>query len=102
MVDNRSEQDKIDNEEIIKVRLVGFGESSVNLRAVIWTASPVDAYILGCDLNKIVKERFDREGIEIPFPYRTIVYKDKMEVQRPIPPQQLATDDEYPEYDGSD
>ncbi|MFC2163173.1 mechanosensitive ion channel family protein, partial [Candidatus Altiarchaeota archaeon] len=28
------------------------------------------------DLNKSIKERFDREGIEIPFPYRTVVYKD--------------------------
>ncbi len=30
-----------------------------------------------CDLNQSVKERFDKEGIEIPFPYRTIVHKDK-------------------------
>jgi small conductance mechanosensitive channel len=26
-------------------------------------------------VNKSVKERFDKEGIEIPFPYRTVVYK---------------------------
>jgi len=47
------------------------------LRANIWTKNPIDAYILGCDLNKIIKKRFDKEGIEIPFPYRTIVYKEK-------------------------
>jgi small-conductance mechanosensitive channel len=32
-----------------------------------------------CDLLKSVKERFDREGIEIPFPYRTIVYKKDLD-----------------------
>jgi small-conductance mechanosensitive channel len=31
---------------------------------------------MGCDLNKRIKERFDEEGIEIPFPYRTIVFKN--------------------------
>lgn len=102
MVDNRTDKEKEDNEEIIKVRLIGFGESSVNLRAVIWTASPIDAYLLGCDMNKSVKERFDGEGIEIPFPYRTIVYKDEMENKRPIPPQLVSEDSDLPEYDGSD
>jgi len=31
---------------------------------------------MGCDLNESIKERFDNEGIEIPFPYRTIVHKE--------------------------
>jgi small-conductance mechanosensitive channel len=82
MIDNRTDEEKADNEEIVKVRVIGFGESSVNLRGVIWTASPKDAYLLGCDMNKSVKERFDREGIEIPFPYRTIVYKQAKQTER--------------------
>lgn len=74
-IDNRT-QEEIDNHlEPVIVRLIGFGDSSVNLRANVWATSPANAYILGCDLNKSVKERFDKEGIEIPFPYRTIVYK---------------------------
>lgn len=75
-LDNRDEEDIANGKEPVTVRLIGFGDSSVNLRAYIWTKNPTDAWILGCDLNKSVKERFDKEGIEIPFPYRTIVYKN--------------------------
>lgn len=76
-LDNRTEEEIAKNEEPVKVRVIGYGESSVNLRAYVWTNSPTDAFILGCDLNKSVKERFDKEGIEIPFPYRTLVFKDE-------------------------
>ena len=75
-LDNRTEEEIAENEEPVKVRVLGFGESSVNLRAYIWANSPTDAFVLGCDLNKSVKERFDNEGIEIPFPYRTLVFKN--------------------------
>ena len=61
----------------VPVRVVGFGDSSVNLKAYVWAADPGKAFRMGCDLNKSIKQRFDKEGIEIPFPYRTIVYKQK-------------------------
>lgn len=73
--DNRSEAAIAENEEPVKVRVLGFGASSVNLRAYVWAKDYGDAFVMGCDLNKNVKERFDKEGVEIPFPYRTIVYK---------------------------
>lgn len=76
-INNRTEEEIDNNKESVKVRVIGFGESSVNLRAYVWTNSPTDAFIVGCDLNKSVKERFDKEGIEIPFPYRTIVFKNE-------------------------
>jgi small conductance mechanosensitive channel len=74
-MDNRTGGDKRDNEPAVQVRVIGFGDSSVNLRAYVWAPDPPSAFKMGCDLNKSIKERFDREGIEIPFPYRTIVYK---------------------------
>ena len=77
-VDNRSEEGIAENEDPVKVRVLGFGASSVDLRAYVWAKDYGDAFVMGCDLNKTIKERFDKEGIEIPFPYRTIVYKDKV------------------------
>lgn len=76
-LDARSEEEKANNSPAVAVRVIGFGDSSVNLRAWVWVANPSAAFRLGTDLNKSVKERFDKEGIEIPFPYRTIVYKTK-------------------------
>ena len=75
-LDNRTQEEMANNEEPVKVRVIGFGDSSVNLRAYIWTENPKKAFVMGCDLNKSVKERFDKEGIEIPFPYRTLVFKN--------------------------
>ncbi len=76
-LDNRSEEDKQLGKPAVVTRVLGFGESSVNLRAQVWAADPISGFSMKCDLFKSIKERFDREGIEIPYPYRTIVYKDK-------------------------
>ncbi len=78
-VDNRTDEQKAANEPQVVVRVMGFGESSVNLRAYAWAGTSFDAFVLRTDLFKLIKQRFDREGIEIPFPYRTIVMKGKKE-----------------------
>ncbi len=79
-LDRRSKEDIEENKPAVVVRLIDFGDSSVNLRGYVWANNPVDGFVMKCDLNKSIKERFDKEGIEIPFPYRTIVYKEKKEV----------------------
>ncbi len=57
------------------VRVIGLGDSAVNLRLFAWTPN-MDAYWKARQhLLEAVKKRFDLEGVEIPFPYRTIVYK---------------------------
>lgn len=74
-LDNRTKTEKKENIPACLVRLMGFGESSINLRAYVWAEDPFKSFDLHTDLNRIIKKRFDAEGIEIPFPYRTIVYK---------------------------
>ncbi|MEL6804288.1 MAG: mechanosensitive ion channel family protein, partial [Bacteroidota bacterium] len=51
------------------------GDSSVNLRAWAWAKDQADAFAMGCDVVESIKKRFDREGVEIPFPHRTLVQK---------------------------
>ena len=74
-IDNRTTKQKKDGTPQIAVRVIGFGESSVNLRGYVWTDDPSIGFQMHSDINIAIKKRFDAEGIEIPFPYRTIVYK---------------------------
>ncbi|GLI13831.1 mechanosensitive ion channel protein MscS [Methanosarcina thermophila MST-A1] len=59
----------------IKVSVVELGEFSVNLRMNVWFRDRSVAYSSGCEILEAIKKRFDKEGIEIPYPHRTIVYK---------------------------
>ncbi|MEX0609816.1 MAG: mechanosensitive ion channel family protein [Balneolaceae bacterium] len=75
-IDNRSEEQVEAGDEVVPVRVILMGESSVNLRAWAWALDPPQAFVMGCDLLESIKKRFDKEGIEIPFPHRTLVYKN--------------------------
>lgn len=74
--DFRTKEEIAAGKELVITRLIGFGDSSVNLRAYVWADDPISGFIMKTELFKSIKARFDAEGIEIPFPYRTIVYKD--------------------------
>lgn len=74
-IDGRTEADKAAGEDEVRARVIGFGDSSVTLRIWAWVKNPDDGFELKWDLYKNIKKRFDAEGIEIPFPYRTIVMK---------------------------
>ena len=75
LIDNRSKTEKKNDVPQVVVRVVDLGDSAVNLRAWVWAANNDNAFVLKCDLMKSVKERFDKEGIEIPFPYSNVILK---------------------------
>ena len=56
------------------VRLVDLGDSSVALQSRIWIADPsrADFVKIRGEYVQAVKQRFDEEGIDIPYPNRTI------------------------------
>ncbi len=88
-IDNRSKKEKNKGLEIVQVFLIGFGESSVNLKARVWCDNPYKAFEMHYDINQSTKKRFDKEGIEIPYPHRTIVYKKPLEKKSDIIPSSL-------------
>ena len=74
-IDTRTQAEKDKNIPQVVVKLIKFGDFSIDLRAQVWTDQAFDAFAMHYDINMSIKKRFDMEGIEIPFPYRTIVYK---------------------------
>jgi len=69
LIDHRTEDEKQDGTPEVIVRVITLGDSAITLRAWAWAANSGDAYVLKCDLLKAIKERFDKEQIEIPYPY---------------------------------
>lgn len=62
-----------------RIRMISHGDFAITLRLYFWAAGPIQAMHAHWDLLESVKRRFDIEGIEIPFPYRTIVYKNDID-----------------------
>lgn len=56
----------------VLVRLVRIQESDLLLRASVWARDPITARQMRYDLNRAIKLRFDREGVVIPYPQRTV------------------------------
>lgn len=77
VIDNRTEEEIENGEPKIPVRVVSLGESSVNLRAWAWGKDSADAFRMQCELLESIKKRFDKEGIEIPFPHRTLYIRQQ-------------------------
>ncbi|RIA09740.1 small-conductance mechanosensitive channel [Flavobacteriaceae bacterium MAR_2010_72] len=77
LIDNRSEVDKYNNVKKVIVRVISLDDSSVTLRAWAWASNFADSFVMKCDLLESIKKRFDKEGISIPFPHRTMVFKEK-------------------------
>lgn len=93
-IDNRSPEQIEQGDPEVVVRVIAFGESSVNLRAWVWAANQADGFVLYCDLLESIKARFDAEGIEIPFPYQTLVFKNELPVKGPNAPGTPAPEEE--------
>lgn len=79
IMDNRNDLERHNDEPKVRTALIKLDESSVVLRAWAWSVNYSDSFRLRCDVLESIKKRFDAEGIEIPFPYRTVVIKNKKE-----------------------
>lgn len=79
LIDGRNEEQIERGDPQVPVRVISLGESSVNLRAWAWVSSQQDSAVLGWDTLESIKKRFDQEGIEIPFPHRTVYIKNTSE-----------------------
>jgi small conductance mechanosensitive channel len=59
-----------------------FADSAVIIKARI-TTKPIRQWAVGREFNRRMKKAFDRRGIEIPFPHRTIYMGEPKEGRSP-------------------
>ena len=61
----------------------GFGDSSINIDVIYWTSStPYDMRRSHSEVVVAIKAALDKEGIEIPFPYRTLTFDEPLTLRR--------------------
>lgn len=75
LLDHRTEEEKKADVPEVVIRVVNLCDSAITLRAWAWAATAVNATVMKYDLLKSIKERFDKEGIEIPYPYYNQIVK---------------------------
>lgn len=60
-----------------------FGASSIDIEVTWWSgASPLDVRRSRGEVVTVVKKALDTAGIEIPFPYRTLTFKEPLPLAR--------------------
>ncbi len=71
------------DEKPIQVFAQEFGDSSINFEVTWWTGSkPVDIRTSRDEVVTAVKRGLDDAGLEIPFPYRTLTFKEPLPVMQ--------------------
>ncbi|WP_027135401.1 mechanosensitive ion channel family protein [Geminicoccus roseus] len=67
----------------VQVFAQAFGESSIDFEVTWWTgAKPIDIRRSRDQVVAAVKRALDEAGIEIPFPYRTLTFKEPLALTR--------------------
>ena len=69
LIDRRSKEEIESETPKVVIRVMQLGDSSITLRAWAWANTSGNAFVLEHDSLKAIKERFDKEKIEIPYPY---------------------------------
>ncbi len=69
----------------------GFGASSIDIEVTWWTdPKPVDIRRSRGEIVTAVKKALDEAGIEIPFPYRTLTFKEPLAIQQTGPERDMT------------
>ncbi|WP_454061524.1 mechanosensitive ion channel family protein [Candidatus Nitrospira salsa] len=90
--------DTIDKEKDIQVFAQAFGASSIDFEVTWWTGSkPVDIRQSRDKVVAAVKKGLDDAGIEIPFPYRTLTFKEPLKTVMEHADQEEAQVDSQPD-----
>ncbi|MCW8109214.1 mechanosensitive ion channel family protein [Alteromonas ponticola] len=79
----------VDHDHPVEIFLNGFGASSIDIEVTWWTSpTPLGHRKSRSEVVSAVKRALDEAGIEIPFPYRTLTFKEPLPLERLSPSTQ--------------
>ncbi len=61
---------------VVDVFILDLADYAVVIQARVWTENQLMAFKLKCEILKSIKERFDKEGIEIPYPHQVQIHRN--------------------------
>lgn len=69
----------VESSEPVEIFPQAFGSSSIDIEVTWWTGNkPIDIRRSRGEVVTVVKKALDEAGIEIPFPYRTLTFKEPL------------------------
>lgn len=78
--------DVVDTARPVEVFAKEFGDNSINFLVRWWAGStPVQAHASRDKVVRAIKRALDGAGMEIPFPQRTLWFRDALSLDRPAP-----------------
>lgn len=78
----------------VDVFATAFGDSSINLLVRWWADGKSGTYNRTRDAAvRVVKKALDEAGMEIPYPYRTLTFKEPLALKRAATPQSRSAPD---------
>ena len=73
----------IQDDQPVQIFAQAFGSSSIDFEVAWWTGSrPLDERASRDEVVAAIKRGLDDAGIEIPFPYRTLTFKEPLQLAR--------------------
>ena len=87
--------EKANQDKGVKVLPCGFGSSSIDFDVLIWAGSqPMEQREAKAEAVEKIKKALDDAGIEIPFPYRTLTFKEPLTtILNKQSPERYTTDE---------
>jgi len=64
-IDNRKPHEIIDEKPKVPIKVVGFTDYGITIRAYTWTKNASEAFEISCDLMESVKKEFDKQGVRM-------------------------------------
>ena len=75
-IDNRTEVEIAEGKDRVRTALVSINDSTLSVRAWCWALNYENSFNMRCDVLESIKKRFDKEGVDLAYPHRTILFKD--------------------------